>query len=310
MLENLPKTLIDVLRYFADPQVAIDFVAFLRWQDGEPVCVHCKETGAYFLTSRKIYKCKKCRKQFSVKAGTIFEESAVSLDKWLVAIWLMANCKNGISSYEMGRHLGVTQRTAWFMNHRIRTAMTVGSIEKLSGTVECDETYIGGDAKNMHLVERKRRVKKAGSPAHKSAVLGMVQRRGKVRAKVVQSRDAETIRDFVTSNAEQGSDVMTDEWRGYHNLRDVYTHEVINHSMTYVRDNVHTNSIENFWSLLKRTIKGTYVSVSPEHLQKYIEEQMFRYNEREGNDQQRFVSMIELISGKRLTWTELVGCEI
>ena len=310
MLENLPKTLVGVLRYFADPQVAIDFVAFLRWQDGEPVCVHCKETGAYFLASRKIYKCKKCRKQFSVKAGTIFEESAVSLDKWLVAIWLMANCKNGISSYEMGRHLGVTQRTAWFMNHRIRTAMTVGSIEKLSGTVECDETYIGGDAKNMHSVERKRRVKKAGSPAHKSAVLGMVQRKGKVRAQVIQSRDAATIREFVTSNAEAGSEVMTDEWRGYHNLYDQYKHEIINHSLTYVRDNVHTNSIENFWSLLKRTIKGTYVSVSPEHLQKYIEEQMFRYNEREGNDQQRFVSMIELISGKRLTWTELVSCEI
>lgn len=310
MLENLPKTLVGVLRYFADPQVAIDFVAFLRWQDGEPVCVHCKETGAYFLASRKIYKCKKCRKQFSVKAETIFEESAVSLDKWLVAIWLMANCKNGISSYEMGRHLGVTQRTAWFMNHRIRTAMTVGSIEKLSGTIEADETYIGGDAQNMHLKERKLRVKKAGSPAHKTAVLGMVQRRGKVRAKVVQSRDAETIREFVTSNVEHEAEIHTDEWRGYTNLRDLYTHEVINHSMTYVRDNVHTNNIENFWSLLKRTIKGTYVSVSPEHLQKYVEEQAFRYNERKGTDQQRFVSMIELISNKRLTYAQLVGCEI
>ena len=242
--------------------------------------------------------------------GTIFAESAVSLDKWLVAMWQLANCKNGISSYELGKAIGVTQRTAWFMNQRIRTAMTVGSIEKLSGTIEADETYIGGDAKNMHLKERKIRVKKAGSPAHKVAVLGMVQRRGKVRAKIVQSRDAETIRDFVTSNVEENSQVMTDEWRGYTNLRDLYIHEVINHSLTYVRDNVHTNNIENFWSLLKRTIKGTYISVSPEHLQKYIEEQMFRYNEREGNDQQRFVSLIELISGKRLTYSQLIGCEI
>ncbi len=310
MLENLPKTLTGITRYFADPQVCIDFVAFLRWQDGNPVCQHCGKAGAYFLATRKIYKCKDCRKQFSVKMGTIFEESAVSLDKWLLAIWHIANCKNGISSYELGRNIGVTQRTAWFMNHRIRTAMTVGSIEKLSGTIEADETYIGGDAKNMHSKERKRRVKKAGSPAHKSAVLGMVQRRGKVRAQVIQSRDAATIREFVTSNAEQGSEIMTDEWRGYHNLHNLYRHEVINHSVEYVRNNIHTNSIENFWSLLKRTIKGTYVSVSPEHLQKYVEEQAFRYNERKGNDQQRFVSMIESISGKRLTWTQLVGCEI
>jgi len=149
MLENLPKTLIGITRYFADPQVRIDFVAFLRWENGEPICVHCQAKGAYFLASRKIYKCKACRKQFSVKMGTIFEESAVGLDKWLIAIWQIANCKNGISSYELGKAIGVTQRTAWFMNHRIRTAMTVGSIEKLSGEVECDETYIGGDAKNM-----------------------------------------------------------------------------------------------------------------------------------------------------------------
>jgi IS1 family transposase len=138
----------------------------------------------------------------------------------------------------------------------------------------------------------------------------MVQRRGMVRAQVVQSRDAGTIREFVTENAKAGSAIMTDEWRGYHNLHDLYKHEVVNHSIEYVRDNIHTNSIENFWSLLKRTIKGTYVSVSPEHLQKYIEEQAFRYNERYGNDQERFVSMIGLISGKRLTYAKLVGCEI
>jgi transposase-like protein/IS1 family transposase len=310
MLEKLPKTLVGITRYFNDPLTCIEFVAFLRWANDEPVCHHCGEVGAYFLATRKIYKCKACRKQFSVKMGTIFEESAVTLDKWLIAIWLIANCKNGISSYELGKGIGVTQKTAWFMNHRIRHAMTVGSIEKLSGDIECDETYIGGDAKNMHSKERKRRVKAAGSPAHKTAVLGMVERKGKVRAKVVKSRDAATIRQFVTTHAERGSQIFTDEWRGYHNLHDAYIHEIINHTIEYVRDNVHTNSIENFWALLKRSIKGTYVSVAPEHLQAYVEEQAFRYNERKGNDKDRFVKMIESISGKRLTWNQLVGCEI
>lgn len=305
----LPRTELEAVRHFADEQTCIDFVASLRWIGGQPVCPHCGNNETYFLATRKIFKCKakECRKQFSIKTGTIFEDSAIKLDKWLIAMWKLANAKNGISSYELHRAIGITQKSAWFVLHRIRTAMTVGSIEKLSGTIEADETYIGGDSKNMHSKERKRRVKKSGSTSHKSAVLGMVARSGKVRAKVVQSRDAETIRNFVTEGAEVGSEVMTDEWRGYHNLHDLYKHEVINHSMTYVRDNVHTNNIENFWSLLKRTIKGTYISVSPEHLQKYVEEQMFRYNEREGNDQNRFVNLLELISGKRLTYSQLIG---
>ncbi len=309
MLENLPKTLIGVLRYFDDPQVAIDFVKFLRWGDGDPVCFHCGETGAYFLASRKIYKCKKCRKQFSVKMGTIFEESAVSLDKWLAAIWLIANCKNGISSYETARHLGVRQRTAWFMNHRIRTAMTVGSIEKLSGTIECDETYIGGLGKNMHIPKRKE-VKIMTGGSSKTAVMGIIQRKGRVKAQVIKAATNEILQAVIEENVAAGSTVMTDAHRGYHQMSEEFLHEVINHSIEYVRDNVHTNNIENFWSLLKRTIKGTYISVSPAHLQKYVEEQMFRYNERKGTDQQRFVSLIELISGKRLTYSKLVGYEI
>jgi len=314
MLENLPKTLIGVLRYFDDPQVAIDFVAYLRWLDGEPVCVHCKQTGAYFMPSRKIYRCKnkECKKQFSVKAGTIFEESAVSLDKWLAAIWLIANAKNGISSYETSRAIGVTQRTAWFMNHRIRTAMTVGSIEKLSGTIEADEAYIGGDAKNMHQTKRVRFQSRWTRQVkdHKTAVFGMVQRGGKVRAKVIKTVRAKDVIPVIQENVEQDSEVFTDQSRIYCELYEQYVHETVNHTVEYVRGEVHTNNIENFWSLLKRTIKGTYVSVSPVHLQKYVEEQMFRYNERHGDDRQRFVSMIELISGKRLTWTQLVSYEI
>ncbi len=310
MTNELPKTLQEAVLYFSNFDNCIKFVAELRWENGIPVCLACYSTDHYFLATRKVWKCKGCKKQFSVKVGTIFEDSAIKLDKWLIAIWLIANAKNGISSYELHRALGITQKSAWFMLHRIRTAMTVGSIAKLSGTIEADETYIGGDSKNMHLDKRKERVKKTGSTAHKSAVLGMVQRGGKVTAKVVKSRDAMTIRNFVTDGAEVGSEVMTDEWRGYHNLRDVYTHEIINHSMTYVRHNVHTNNIENFWSLLKRTIKGTYISVSPAHLQKYVEEQVFRYNERKGTDQDRFVSMIGLVSGKQLTYRQLTGYQI
>ena len=306
---ELPKTLQQAILFFSDDLFCVQFLANQRWADGQAICPKCGSTENTFMEPRRLWQCKnkECRKQFSIKVNTIFEDSAISLDKWLIAMWLIATCKNGISSYELGRALGLTQKSAWFVNHRIRTAMTNGSIEKLSGVLEADETYIGGDAKNMHSVERKRRVKKAGSPAHKSAVLGMVQRRGKVRAQVVLSRDAETIRNFVTSNAEPGSELMTDEWRGYHNLHDQYKHQVINHSIEYVKENIHTNSIENFWSLLKRTIKGTYVSVSPEHLQKYVEEQAFRYNERHGNDQERFVSLLELISGKRLTYQQLIG---
>ena len=316
MLENLPKTLVGITRYFADPQICIDFVAFLRWENGEPVCVHCKETGAYFLASRKIYKCKKCRKQFSVKMGTIFEESAVSLDKWLIAIWQIANCKNGISSYELGRDIGVTQRTAWFMNHRIRTAMTVGSIEKMGGDdpIEMDETFIGGSAKNMHREKRERFLprysKQNRVSGNHTAVFGMVQRGGKVRAKVIKNVTAKEVMPIIQENIEPNSEVFTDQSPIYRYLWEQYVHDSVNHSMEYVRDNVHTNSIENFWSLLKRTVKGTYVSVSPAHLQKYVEEQMFRYNEREGNDAFRFVRMLESISGKRLTYNDLVGYEI
>ena len=307
----LPTTLQEAVKAFANQQFCIDLIAAMRWADGQAICPKCSGTNNHFMEARKVWQCKnkECKKQFSVKVGTIFEDSPISLESWLMAMWLIVNAKNGISSYELHRAIGITQKSAWFVLHRIRVAMTVGSIEKLSGTIEADETYIGGDSKNMHSKERKRRVKKTGSTAHKSAVLGMVQRGGKVIAKTVRSRDAVTIRNFVTDGAEAGSEVMTDEWRGYHNLHDLYTHQVINHSVEYVKENVHTNNIENFWSLLKRTIKGTYISVSPAHLQKYIEEQVFRFNERQGNDQLRFVRLIESISGKRLTYTQLIGYE-
>jgi IS1 family transposase/transposase-like protein len=302
------KTLQQAVIYFSDQDNCREYLAARRWPNGV-TCPTCGRDDVRYLVNQEKWQCKSVHKkrQFTVKVGTIFEDSPLGLDKWLVAIWMITNCKNGISSYEVHRAIDVTQKTAWFMVHRIRVAMELGSFEKLSGIIEADETYIGGDAKNMHEKKRKTRVKSNGSTDHKSAVLGMVQRGGKVRAKVIQSRDSETIRKFVTEGAELGSEVMTDQWRGYHNLHDVYTHQVINHSIEYVNGNIHTNSIENFWSLLKRTIKGTYVSVEAHHLQKYIEEQMFRYNNRKDNDGQRFFTVTGQIAGKRLTYAELTG---
>lgn len=262
-----------------------------------------------FLATRKIWKCKGCKKQFSVKLGTIFEDSAIGLDKWLMAIWLIANAKNGISSYELHRAIGVTQKSAWFVLHRIRIAMQTGSIEKLSGTVEADETYVGGSATNMHKDKRDRLKMKGGVHNHKTAVLGMVERKGRVRARVVESPQGKVLIPVVRETVEEGSTLYTDSWQAYELLRNEYVHEAVNHSIEYVRGNIHTNGIENFWSLLKRTIKGTYVSVAPEHLQKYVEEQTFRYNERKGNDQARFFGVLKSISGKRLTYEQLIGSQ-
>ncbi len=306
---EMPKTLQDAIVFFSDDLVCVEFVAMLRWT-GEPVCIHCGSESVGFLKTRKIFKCKnkECRKQFSVKVGTIFEDSPISLGQWLTAIWMIANCKNGISSYELHRNLGITQKSAWFVLHRIRIAMQSGSFEKLSGTVECDETYIGGKSINMHAKKRKEMQMTTGYTV-KTAVMGMVERKGRVRARVIERADTPTLMNEIERNVQIGSVVMTDDHGGYRKMSEAYKHEVINHAVEYVRENVHTNSIENFWSLLKRSIKGTYISVAPEHLQAYVEEQAFRYNERKGNDQSRFFGVMQEISGKRLTYNQLIGSQ-
>lgn len=305
---KLPKTLQQAIRFFSDDLTCVKFVASRRWIDGKAVCPRCQSDNNTFMESRRVWQCKnkECKKQFSVKVGTIFEDSPITLDKWLTAMWLIVNAKNGISSYELHRAIGVTQKTAWFMNHRIRVSMEANSFEKISGEVECDETYIGGLQKNMHKSKREKLLKGRGM-VNKTAVFGMVQRKGKVRAQVIQKADTPTLLGIIDSNIETGSTVITDDHGGYRNMRDEYTHQVINHAVEYVRDNVHTNSIENFWSLLKRTIKGTYVSVEPFHLEKYVTEQTFRYNEREGNDQNRFIELLKGVADKRLTYAELTG---
>lgn len=303
---NLPTTLQEAIIYFSDNDACLNFARSLRWDDGVAVCPRCKGTETSFLSTRRIWKCKKCKKQFSVKVGTIFEDSALGLDKWLTAIWLIVNAKNGISSYELGRALGFKQKTAWFVLHRIRRALQTGRFVKLSGNVEADETFIGGKAKNMHKWKREQKIQGRGSVG-KTAVFGALERKGRVLAKVIQNTKKKTLHNEIKEKVEKGSNLFTDEWKSYRGLDADYIHEVINHSIEYVKGHIHTNGIENFWSLLKRTIKETYVSVEPFHLSKYVDEQVFRFNERKGNDKDRFLKAVGLISGKRLTYKELTN---
>ncbi len=306
--KELPKTLQQAIKFFSDDLTCIKLIASRRWANGVAICPKCGDKNNTFLPSRKVWQCKnkECRKQFSVKVGTIFEDSPVGLDKWLTALWLITSAKNGISSYEIHRAIGVTQKTAWFMMHRIRLAMQNGSFEKLSGEVECDETFIGGKAKNMHKAKREAIIQGRGSVG-KTAVFGALERKGRVLAKVIESTNRETLHKEVKERVEKGANLFTDEWLSYRGLDSDYIHEVINHGIEYVKDNVHTNGIENFWALLKRTLKGTYVSVEPFHLGRYLDEQMFRFNERKGKDKDRFLGVLKAVSGKRLTYDELRG---
>jgi transposase-like protein len=304
---NQPKTLLEAIRYFADLDVATEYVAKLRWPDG-PVCPACGlvDEKHYYLKTRRVWKCRSCKKQFSAKLGTIFEDSSVGLDKWLAAIWMIANCKNGISSYELHRSIGVTQKTAWFMLHRIRLAMQAGTFEKLSGEVEADETYIGGLARNMHKSKREDKITGRGSSG-KVAVMGLLERHGEVRTKVVLDTKSRTLQVEVRENVEPGSEIHTDALRSYRGLDPEYVHNVVDHAERYVDGHVHTNGLENFWSLLKRGIKGAYVSVEPFHLFRYLDEQAFRFNEREGQDADRFGKTLKSVAGRRLTYAELIG---
>lgn len=306
---EFPETLIDAIKYFADPDRALQFVASIRWHDGKACCPHCNKSNAAFMQSRRIWKCRECGKQFSVKIGTIFEESALGFDKWLPAFWMIVNAKNGISSCELARSLGVTQKTAWFMLHRIRLAIQDGSICKFAGNVEVDETFIGGKARNMHKGQRK--IKGTG-PVAMTAVMGLLERgtdkaKSRVRLKVVKNRRKTELQAHVREHVEQGSELHTDALRSYNGLASEYVHNVIDHAECYVRGHVHTNGLENFWSLLKRGIRGTYVSVEPFHLFRYLDEQAFRFNERKNTDAGRFLVGIVGVIGKRLEYLKLIG---
>lgn len=319
-----PNTLTDVIRYFADEDVCVKTVVEMRWPNGV-ACPACGHMQHWYLAKQRRWKCKECWKQFTCKLGTIFEDSPLPLSKWLVAIWLITSCKNGISSYEIGRSIGVSQKSAWHMMHRIRMALRGGSIEKLGGpdsTVEVDETYVGARSTAMHKSRRLAMrqewnktpdYKRGERYMGKTAVFGMLDRDArKVRATVVPNVKRTTLQGEILSQVEHGTQIYSDESTVYDGLAKKYTHDVVNHLEGYVNGRVHTNGIENFWSLLKRSIGGTYVAVEPFHLQRYVNEQVFRYNNRKRDgkkipDAERFQLALKGVSGKRLTYAEVTG---
>jgi transposase-like protein len=299
----------EAIKYFADPMVALQTVADVKWPKG-PFCPRCESKRLSFLKTRLMWKCLDCKKQFTVKVGTIFEDSPIGLDKWLCAMWMLANCKNGVSSYEIGRAIGVTQKTAWFMLQRLRHAMHTGSINKMTGTIEADETFVGGKARNMHKDKREQFIHGRG-PGGKAVVFGLLERHsGKVLTSVCDTRKKHELQAKIRENVARGSALYTDALKSYDGLDSEYAHQVTDHAEAYVDGNVHTNKLENFWSLLKRAIKGTYVSIEPFHLFRYLDEESFRYNEREKNDSERFQQVLGLVTAKRLTWNILTCQEV
>jgi len=312
---NLPSSLSDAIRYFADKDVAHTFLVSLRWPNGA-FCPACNAKNPMFLKTRRIYKCRDCGRQFSAKLGTIFEDSPLGLDKWLPAIWMLANSKNGISSYELGRALGVTQKTAWFMLHRIRLAMQTRTFYKLRGAVEADEAFIGGAAKFMHKSKRARFIRGTGG-MNKTPVLGMLERGkgvklSRVRAVVVKNLEQEVLRKQIVASVKKGSKLYTDTTLAYTKgrLPKLYEHEAINHAREYVRGQAHTTGLAIFWTLLKGAMKCTYASVDPFHLFRYVDEQVHRFNNRGTNDRGRFVDVVKCIVDLRLTYGDLIGRDL
>lgn len=318
-----PKTLLEAITYFADAENCRKFMVSIRWADGIVRCPYCDATKVTYLEKAKVYRCygDHPKQKFSLKVGTIFEDSAIGLEKWLPASWLISNCKNGISSYELARALGVTQKSAWHMLGRLRLAMKDESVEMMGGpeggAVEVDESFFGGKIKNMHkgkaaalkmkMLENKSEGYESRSD-NKAPVLGIYERNTRtVRAKVVPNVKRQTLQKEILANVKHGSEVFTDQAVSHNALHKDFIHETVNHAETYVNGRVHTNSLENFWSLMKRNLAGTYVAVEPFHLDRYLDEEVFRFNNRSTTDAGRFKKAMSQIVGKRLTYAELAG---
>jgi transposase-like protein len=313
---EFPKTLQEAVKYFADDKRSLDFMKAIRWPDGVVKCPRCESTKVTFIATRQIWKCSHCatKKQFSIKVGTVMEDSPIKLDKWLCAFWLIANAKNGISSYEIHRSLGVTQKTGWFLLHRIRLAMQRGiNGGKMRGIVEADETYIGAKARYMH---KDRRTPVGDAGIRKTAIQGILERtKGNKPSRVILKVVKTTRRPELCANVREyvleGSTVNTDALMSYDDLAKDYNREIIDYLECYAKGSVHTNGLENFWSLLKRCLKGTYVCVEPFHLFRYCDEQAFRFNERKNKDgdKGRFIEAVSGYFGKALTYKKLIGLE-
>ena len=310
-----PRTLQEAIIYFSDPDRAFEYAVKLRWADGKIICPRCSSESNYFIKTRKLWLCRGCNRQFTLKVNTIFEDSALGMDKWMAAFWMLVNCKNGISSMEIHRALGITQKSAWFVLQRLRLALRTGSFgaqKKMGGPdteLEADETFVGGLTKNMHKGRKLRLVQQGGVHGGKTVVQGILDRDlRQVRAQVVPNVTRETLQAVLLKNIKYGSKVYTDDAIGYDKVSYNFIHGVVNHAESYVNGRIHTNGLENFWSLLKRGLRGTYVAVEPFHLDRYIDEQVFRYNNRKNkNDADRFQLAMSQVAGKRLTYSELTG---
>lgn len=307
---DTPTCLIEAVRYFSDLDRCEDYMRSLRWPGGKPCCPECGSENLGEIKTLRLLRCRDCRRKIYTKRGTIFEDSPLGLDKWFVAVWAIANCKNGISSHELARALDVQQKTAWFMLHRIRKAMEVDGAD-FDGPAEADTTYIGGRAENMHKARRAKVIKGRGTVG-KSAVHGILQRGteddpSQIRAVVLSREDGETLVGEVRRCVKRGAPVYTDEARAYNELAASHAHAAIDHSREYVVGNVHVNGMENFWSLLKRSLGGTYVAVAPFHLCRYVAEQVFRFNARKASDADRFNAVLAKVFGRRLTYRQLAG---
>jgi transposase-like protein len=305
-----PRTLQEAIVYFNDYANCHRFMMSVRWPDGKVTCPRCGSDHVIYLDKARVWKCygKHDHAKFSLKTGTIFEDSPLPLDKWLTAVWTITSAKNGLSSYEIHRSIGVTHKTAWFMLQRIRLAMRQGHFGKATGHVEVDETFIGGKARNMHKHIRDRKITGTGGK-DKTAVVGVLERGGRIRVSVIGSRRKNPLQSHVKEHVETGAHVFTDALKSYEGLEAEYVHQIIDHAVAYVEGQVHMNGVENFWSLLKRTLSGTYVSVEPFHLARYLDEQAFRFNERKDahGDLGRLRRVMGNACGRRLTYQEVTG---